>query len=31
MRHTGKWVVLYDRLPLDECLEAIREDYWFQP
>jgi hypothetical protein len=31
MRHTDKWVVLYDRLSLDECLGAIREDYWFQP
>jgi hypothetical protein len=30
MRHTGKWVVLYDRLSLDECLEAIKTDYWFQ-
>jgi hypothetical protein len=31
MRHTGKWVVLYDRLSLDECLDAIRDDPWFQP
>jgi hypothetical protein len=31
MRHTGKWVVLFDRLSLDECMEAIKEDPWFQP
>jgi hypothetical protein len=31
MRHTGKWVVLYDRLTLDECLDAIRDDPWFKP
>ncbi len=30
MRHTGKWVVLYDGLSLDECLDAIQHDYWFQ-
>jgi hypothetical protein len=30
MRHTGKWVVLFDRLSLDECLEAITDDPWFQ-
>ncbi len=30
MRHTGKWVVLYDRLSLDECLGAIKDDPWFQ-
>jgi len=30
MRHTGKWVVLYDRLSLGECLDAIRDDPWFQ-
>lgn len=30
MRHTGKWVVLYERLSLDECLDAIKDDPWFQ-
>jgi hypothetical protein len=30
MRHTGKWVVLYDRVSLDECVDAIRDDPWFQ-
>jgi hypothetical protein len=30
MRHTGRWVVLYERLSLDECLEAIKDDPWFQ-
>jgi hypothetical protein len=31
MRHTGKWVVLHQRLSLGECLEAIKDDPWFQP
>jgi hypothetical protein len=31
MRHTGKWVELYSRLSLDECLTAIDSDFWFQP
>jgi hypothetical protein len=31
MRHTGKWVVLYESLSLDECLDAIENDFWFQP
>jgi hypothetical protein len=31
MRHTGKWVVLFDRLSLEECLDALRDDPWFQP
>jgi hypothetical protein len=30
MRHTGKWIVLHRFLSLDECLEAIENDYWFQ-
>jgi hypothetical protein len=30
MRHTGKWVMLYERLSLDECMTAIRDDPWFQ-
>src|ERR1700722_10275031 len=31
MRHTGAWVPLYEALPVDECLKAIREDPWFHP
>jgi hypothetical protein len=31
MRHTGQWVQLYDGLSVDECLQAIRNDPWFQP
>lgn len=30
MQHTGKWVVLHKFLSLDECLDAIENDYWFQ-
>lgn len=30
-RHTGKWHELFADLTLDECLERIREDAWFQP
>jgi len=30
MRHTGQWVELYDALSVDECLQAIRDDPWFQ-
>ena len=31
MRHTGQWVPLYQRIPLDECMAAIRDDPWFTP
>jgi hypothetical protein len=31
MRHTGKWVGLYDALTVDECLKAIEDDPWFVP
>jgi hypothetical protein len=31
MRHTGQWVQLYEGLSVDECLQAIRNDPWFQP
>ena len=31
MRHTGKWVELYDDLSVDKCLEAIRDDPFFLP
>lgn len=30
MRHNGKWIVLHRSLSLDECLDAIRDDPWFQ-
>lgn len=30
MRHNGKWVRFHHGCSLDECLEAIRDDYWFQ-
>lgn len=30
MRHNDKWVRLFHGLSLDECLKAIRDDYWFQ-
>ena len=31
MRHTGKWVVLFRSLSLNECLDAIENNFWFQP
>ena len=31
MRHTGKWHELLAGLTLDECLERVRDDSWFQP
>ena len=31
MRHTGKWIVLYRCVSLKECLDAIENDFWFQP
>jgi hypothetical protein len=31
MRHTGQWVELYPDLPLEQCLEAIRDDPFFIP
>lgn len=31
MRYTGKeWVGVLDALTVDECMEAIRDDPWFQ-
>jgi hypothetical protein len=30
MRYTGQWVELYQGQTLDECLETIRDDPWFQ-
>ena len=29
MRHTGRWVEIYPELPVDECLESIRDDPFF--
>jgi hypothetical protein len=31
MRHTEKWVELYQGQSLDECLACIRDDPWFIP
>lgn len=31
MRHTGKWVEVYQDLSLEECLDSIRDDPFFQP
>jgi hypothetical protein len=30
-RHTGQWIDLYTGLPLEKCLETIRDDPWFIP
>jgi hypothetical protein len=31
MRHTDKWHELFAGLTLDECLDRVRDDPWFQP
>jgi hypothetical protein len=32
MRYTGKeWVGVLDALSVDECMQAIRDDPWFEP
>ena len=31
MRCTGQWVPLHQGLTVGQCLEAIRDDSWFQP
>ena len=31
MRHTGRWVELYQGLTLEESLDSIRDEAWFQP
>jgi hypothetical protein len=31
MRHTGQWIRLYERLTVDECIKAIKDDPWFVP
>ncbi len=30
MRHTGQWIELYESVPLDEALTAVRDDPFFQ-
>jgi hypothetical protein len=30
MRYTGQWVELYQGLTVEQCLEAIKTDPWFQ-
>src|SRR6267143_1796976 len=29
MRHTGKWVALFNGLSVDDCMKAIQDDPWF--
>lgn len=31
MRHTGEWVELFAGISVDECLNSIQNDPWFQP
>lgn len=31
MRHTGKWVEVYQDLSLEQCLASIRDDPFFHP
>ena len=31
MRHTEQWVQLYDRLTVDDCMAAIKDDPWCVP
>lgn len=31
MRYTGQWFELFTELPLDACLDSIRDDPWFHP
>jgi len=31
MRHTGKWVALFQGISVDECMKAIQDDPWFMP
>ena len=30
-RHTGKWVMIYGDLSVDESMKAIQNDAWFEP
>jgi hypothetical protein len=30
LRHNDRWVRLFQGRSVDECLESIRDDYWFQ-
>ncbi|MDI6738113.1 MAG: hypothetical protein QME12_06390 [Nanoarchaeota archaeon] len=31
MRHTGKWIKLYEDIRLEKAFKAIKEDSWFRP
>ncbi|MDB5307849.1 MAG: hypothetical protein JWO38_2051 [Gemmataceae bacterium] len=31
LRHTGRWWPLLSGATLDECLNSVRDDPWFQP
>ena len=31
MRHTGKWVALFNGLSVNDCMKAIQDDPWFMP
>jgi hypothetical protein len=31
MRRTGEWIEIFPDLTLDECLDAVRDDPWFNP
>src|SRR3989440_5641019 len=31
MRYTGQWIQLYTDLTVDECIETIRDEPFFQP
>ncbi len=31
MRLTGKWIELYIRQTIDDCMKAIQNDPWFLP
>jgi len=31
MRHNGKWVDLFPGISVDDCMNAIQNDPWFQP
>lgn len=31
LRHTGKWFPIFQARTVDESLEAIRDDAWFEP
>lgn len=31
MRHTEEWFTIFTELTIDKCLEAVRDDPWFNP